>query len=71
MFENKMIACESRAFQLESLGHNFINKKGKAKSNEKRSPKKAKSDIYFVDCLNCCRCVFEDGTGSANGGCYK
>lgn len=71
MIENKMIACETHAANLESSGHNFLDKKGRTKSNTKRSPKKAPSSIYYMDCLNCGRSVFEDGSGSANGGCYK
>lgn len=69
MIENKMVACVGYAIQLENLGHNFTNKDKPA--NEKRSPKKAKSGIYYMNCMICSRCVFEDGTGSANGGCYK
>lgn len=66
---NKMISCESHAINLEASGHNFTNKH--LPSNQKLSPKKAKSGAYYMDCLNCGRSVFEDGTGSANGGCYK
>ncbi len=69
MIENKMITCEGFAIRLENNGHDFTKKN--APTNTKRSPKKATSGIYYIDCVNCGRCVFEDGTGSANGGCYK
>lgn len=69
MSDNKMIACETHAINLESSGHNFTNKNGP--TNQKPSPKKAKSGIYYMNCLVCGRSAFEDGSGSANGGCYK
>ena len=69
MIENKMVACETRAISLESSGHDFTNKNGPA--DRKPSPKKSSSSLYYMDCLTCGRSVFENGTGSANGGCYK
>lgn len=70
MIENKMITCETHAIRLESSGHNFLDNDGKV-TNRKKSPKKSHSGLYYMDCINCGRSVFEDGTGSANGGCYK
>lgn len=70
MVENKMIACEGHAIRLESSRHNFLDNSGKV-TNKKRSPKKASSGVYYMDCVYCGRLIFEDGTGSANGGCYK
>lgn len=67
LIKNKMTSCETHAIRLEASGHRFLGDK----ANKKISAKKASSGIYYMDCLNCGRCVFEDGTGSANGGCHK